>query len=222
MPNPIKPNFKTEWFACCLIIISFLSGLYFYQHFPDRVPTHWSIGGEVNGYSGPFVAAFAIPLMTIGLYLLFLFLPYFDPKKERYQEFAKTYHLFKSLIVLFMALIYLATGLFNIGYPINIGVTTSLGVGALFIIIGNYLGKIKYNWFVGIRTPWTMSSENVWNKTHRVGGWLFVTLGIIMMIIPHLPESLAIPIFILGIVVVVAGSFGYSYWLFRQERKIEK
>jgi uncharacterized membrane protein len=222
MSSPLKPTLKTELLPILAVIVCVVASFYFFPRFPDRIAIHWNFHGQPDNWGDKSFGAFFFPFLIAAIYIMFLVLPYFDPKKERYQEFAKTYHLFKSLIVLFMALIYLATGLFNIGYPINIGVTTSLGVGALFIIIGNYLGKIKYNWFVGIRTPWTMSSENVWNKTHRVGGWLFVTLGIIMMIIPHLPESLAIPIFILGIVAVVAGSFGYSYWLFRQERKIEK
>ncbi len=222
MPNPIKPNFKTEWFACCLIIISFLSGLYFYQHFPDRVPTHWSIGGEVNGYSGPFVAAFAIPLMTIGLYLLFLFLPYFDPKKEQYAGFAGVYHKFKDLIVAFLFILYFLTGLNGIGYKINISFYAPIMVGLLFIILGILLEKVKMNWFLGIRTPWTMSSEAVWNKTHKLSSRVLIISGLLLAATVLTSGNFKIILFVLSIAIIIFALPIYSYVLYAREKQKER
>lgn len=217
--SPIKPNIKTELFPILIVILSLLASFYFYQSFPSQVATHWNFAGQIDDYSSREVGAFLMPTFIFGLYIMFLALPYLDPKKDRYQEFAKTYHIFKNLIIGFMFLMYLATGLANLGYPIEIGIVVPLLVGILFIIMGNYMGKIKYNWFMGIRTPWTLSSENVWNKTHRVGGWLFIGLGVVMLITPFLPKIIIAPIFFSAIIITVVGSFAYSYILYRHEKK---
>lgn len=121
--------------------------------------------------------------------------------------------------MIFMFALYLLTSLYNLGYQINITTWTTLLIGALFIIIGNYMGKIKYNWFMGIKTPWTLSSEKVWNKTHRLSGWLFILLGIIVIATPYLPDQVGLIVFFTSIIVVVAGSFAYSYYLYRIEKK---
>ncbi|MDO8669503.1 MAG: SdpI family protein [Candidatus Buchananbacteria bacterium] len=217
--SPIKPTVKTEIFPLLLLILTLAASFYFYNNFPDRIATHWNFEGQIDGYSSKAVGVFLLPLVILGLYLMFLVLPYLDPKKDRYQEFAKTYHLFKSLIIGFMFIMYIATGLANLGYPIDIGIVVPVLVGILFIIMGKYMGTIKPNWFVGIRTPWTMSSENVWHKTHRVGGWLFIAVGIVMLLMPLLPKWLALPIFIIAIGFATLGSFVYSYFLYRTEKK---
>ena len=118
-----------------------------------------------------------------------------------------------------MGIVYFATGLANLGYPINIGIVIPTLVGILFIIMGNYMGKIKYNWFIGIKTPWTLSSENVWNKTHRIAGWLFILMGVVMLLMPIFPKEIMAPIFFSTIIAVVFGSFIYSYILYRNEKK---
>ncbi|HPW39685.1 MAG TPA: SdpI family protein, partial [bacterium] len=115
--------------------------------------------------------------------------------------------------------IYLFSGLINLGYNLNIGSAVSMIIGALFVVMGNYLGKLKYNWFVGIKTPWSLSSENVWNKTHRVGGWLFILMGIAIIIVPYLPANWGLALFWLAIIVGVLGSMGYSYFAYHQEKK---
>ena len=222
MSSPIKPSFKTEWFAWCLIIISFLTGLYFYQHFPAQVPTHWNIKGEVNGYSGPFMAAFMIPLMMIGIYFLFLVLPYFDPKKDQYAGFAGVYHKFKDLIVTFLFILYFLTGLNGIGYKINISFYAPIMVGLLFIILGTLLEKVKMNWFLGIRTPWTMSSETVWNKTHKLSSRVLIISGLLMAATVLVTEKFKIILFILSVALIVFALPIYSYILYAQEKKLKK
>ncbi|MBI5765839.1 SdpI family protein [Candidatus Falkowbacteria bacterium] len=219
MKSPIKLSIKTEILPILLIIISFALAFYFYAHFPERVAGHWNFNGQVDRSTSKTTGAFAVPFVLLGMYILFLVLPFFDPRKERYVEFSKTYHLIKLLIIGVLFIVYLATGLFNLGYPININLVVPWIIGLLMIILGNYMGKIKFNWFVGIKTPWTLSSENVWNKTHRVGGWFFIIFGLIIIITPLLPELLGLIAFSGGVALAVIGTFVYSYIAFKKEIK---
>ncbi len=152
------------------------------------------------------------------MYLLFLVLPNFDPKKENYQKFAHIYHYFKAGLILFLALIYFAASLSGLGYQINIKLLVLSGVGLLFILIGALLPKIQSNWFFGIRTPWTMSSETVWQKTHQVGGKIFMLSGLIIIILAWLPSQYAMPVFAADILLLLLGTVGYSYWVYRKIR----
>lgn len=220
--NPIKSTIKTEIISVIALLITLGASFYFYNNFPPTVPTHWNIAGEVDGWGSKFVAAFVIPLIILGMYLMFLFLPLLDPKKERYSQFAKVYHVFKTILVVFMAIIYFITSFSGLGYNIPVATIIPILVGLLFVIIGNYMSKLKMNWFVGIKTPWTLSSEEVWNKTHRVGGKIFIISGIIIAIMNWLPMNAKMPIFITVILMMTLGTFGYSYWLFKKENNSKK
>lgn len=219
MNKPIKFNLKTELFPLAILAICAGLSVFFYQNSPEIVTTHWNFQGKPDGFSPRSFASFFFPGLLIGMYLLFLILPYFDPKKERYADFAKTYNIFRYLFITALAIIYVSTGIYNIGYNINIGIITAVTIGIMMIILGNYLSKIKNNWFIGIRTPWTISSENVWNKTHRVGGILFMIFGLVIMIAPFLPELIALILFIGWTIILVFGTFAYSYWIYRKEKK---
>jgi len=217
--NPVKPTLKTEIIPLVLLIITVVLSFYFYANWPDQVASHWNFKGEVDGWSSKTFNAIFFPLLLVGMYLLFIFLPYLDPKKDRYQEFSKPYHIFKASIIGILAIIYLAMGAYNLGYAINIGQIVPLFIGLMMIVIGNFMGKVKNNWFMGIRTPWTLSSENVWNKTHRLGGWLFMIFGLIIIIAPYLPEPLSMGLFFLGALALILGTTVYSYLIYRQEQK---
>jgi uncharacterized membrane protein len=219
MKYPIKVTFNTEILPLTMVAMAWVASLFFYTHFPSQVAVHWDMAGQVNGYAGRVEGAFILPIILTVMYALFLVLPIADPKRERYAEFDHYYRLFRTAIMALLLVIYAASGLFNLGYPVQISTVVSGSVGILFIVLGNFMGKIKNNWFVGIRTPWTLSSENVWNKTHRMGGWLFVIYGLIIMATPYLPRALAAGLFVLGAVLLTLGTMGYSYWLFKQEQK---
>ena len=222
MNNPIKPTLKSELPSIILIAVTILSAFYFYAHFPDRVPTHWNFRGEVDGWSGRAQGAFIIPAMLIVMYVLFVFLPMLDPKKERYTQFLKTYNVFRNLILLVLILVYFIASFNGLGYNIPVQYTVPVIIGLLFVVLGNYMGKLKRNWFIGIRTPWTMSSEEVWNKTHRVGGYFFIVAGLGIMISPHLSQAWGLAVFIATIALMVFGTFIYSYILYLKEKKNDK
>lgn len=215
----MKFTLKTEIIPIIIIIISICLGFYFYAVFPDTVPMHWGVNGEVDRWGGKFEGAWLMPFLAVGMYLLFLVLPIIDPKKEKYQQFAKIYLLFRTLILLMMFSIYLIASFNTLGYNVKVEVWVPVAVGLLFLIMGNYMGKIKTNWFLGIRTPWTLSSDEVWNKTHRLGGKLFIIMGVLLMITPLLPYSnifltLVIPVILISLIPIV-----YSYIIFRKVKK---
>lgn len=218
MPYPIKLSLKTEIVPVFFVLASVVLSFYFYARFPEVVTTHWNFAGQPDGYGSRALGAFAIPALLVVMYALFLILPALDPKSERYAAFQNAYHLIKDSIIAVLFAVYAIAGYYNIGYPVKIGVLTPLLVGVLLIIIGNVMGKVKNNWFVGVRTPWTLSSENVWNKTNRLGGRLMVLFGLLMILSPFLPKTLALALFILGIIALVLGTLVYSYVLYRKEQ----
>lgn len=216
--NILNLSWRSELLPVMAVIICLASSFYFYLNFPETIATHWNFRGEVDGWSSKAFGAFFLPILVLLAYLLMLAFPYFDPKKERYEEFSKPYAIFRSMLVGVLALLYLVTSFYNLGYDLNVGSITAATVGLTMIVIGNYLGKIKKNWFVGVRTPWTLSSENVWNKTHRLSGKLFIIWGIVIIIAPWLPPLIAAILFFAGIIMILGGSFVYSYLLFKKEK----
>lgn len=219
--NPIKPTIKTEFFSALMLLIMAALSVFFYLNFPETVPTHWNYKGEIDAYSSKGFGAFFMPIFTFGLYILFLCLPYFDPNKDRYQEFSKVYQTFKNLFLALMTFIYILTGLAGLGYPVDVGLLIPASIGVFFIILGNYFGKIKQNWFFGIKTPWTLSNEEVWNKTHRFGGKVFILVGLFLIFGTLLPKNI---FWIFFIVFVIFGSLIpviYSYFIFKKIKEKE-
>ncbi|PPD58187.1 SdpI family protein [Dehalogenimonas etheniformans] len=176
----MKITWRSEALNLLLIAAMFIASAIVYPTAPETVPIHWGINGEPNGYGGRFEGLFLLPLMTLGIYLLLLFLPKIDPKRANYEKFGGVYRIIRILIVVFMA------GLHGViiasikGVSIDIGMAVMVMVGLMFVVLGNYFGKIKQTWFVGIRTPWTLSSELSWRKTHQLGGKIFVVFGLFL------------------------------------------
>lgn len=219
MKKVINISLKTEAFSIFLIVLMFGFAFCFYKLFPTSTPVHWNISGEADSWGTPFQAAFIMPIIGLGLYLLFLIIPFLDPKKERYKQFEKVYHIFKTIIILFLFLVYFSTSLSGLGYNINITRVVTIFVGIMFMVIGNYLSKIKRNWFVGIRTPWTLSSEEVWNKTHRLGSKVFVVSGFLFILTSFIDVKFRLALLFSIIILIILTSFGYSYYLYNKQEK---
>jgi len=218
----MKINIKKEIISIIILILSVVSSFYFYSKFPSTVATHWNFRGEVDGYSSSFVGAFMLPILLIVFYFAMLYSPELDPKKDRYEDFENVYRWFRIVFLIVMFAIYIITSLYNLGYNIDIKVWIPTLIGAMMIFLGNYMGKIKNNYFFGIKTPWTLSSENIWNKTHRFGGYAFIIFGILIIISPFLSEKLGMIAFFSGILLVTVGTFAYSYILYRKENRKNK
>ena len=219
MKNPIKLSIKTEVWPFLILIASIALSIWAYPQLPNVVISHWDFYGRANGWSSRELHTLLFPSILIGLYILFTLMPKFDPKSERYSEFASAYLIMRIAILFVLFIIYLAATLFNLGYNINIGAIVAGVIGLLMIILGNYFGKLKRNFFIGIRTPWALSSDNVWNKTHRLGGRLFMIWGLGLILAPWLIPTIAFIILFGGIVVIISWISIYSYLIFKKDNK---
>lgn len=177
---------KYGW-SYLLIALSVLIGVFAYPYLPDQMPMHWNIHGEVDGYWDKQYAAFFPPMLMIVLMVLFIFMPRIDPKKENYKKFSGSYTIFITIMNVFFLLLQSMTISYGLGVNIDISLVVNLGIGLLFIVLGNYLPRIKHNYFIGVRTPWTLANEKTWRKTHQLSGKLFVMAGILLVAISFLP-----------------------------------
>ncbi|MBA2877859.1 putative membrane protein [Anoxybacillus kamchatkensis] len=173
---------KKHAFIIILIACSYVLGLLAIPFLPDEVAIHWNVAGEADSFINKWWGALLFPIFLTGIVALVVFLPKVDPRKENYEKFEKVYRIFLHVFVLFLFSMYVVTLAYNIGIPVQVDVVVPIGVGMLFIVLGNYMPKIKPNYFFGIRTPWTLENEEVWQKTHRVGGKVFVIMGIFIML----------------------------------------
>ena len=218
MKLPYKIHPAQEALTLLVLAAPTAASFWLYANFPDSVATHWNFAGDPDSYSGRAFAAFFFPALAWFLYLLLTFLPIIDPKANRYEEFANVYNAIRFLMVALFAALYALASLAGLGYDVRVGVAVPGLIGVLFIALGMLLPNIKRNWFVGIRTPWTMSSELVWNETHRVGSALFVLSGVAFIAIPFLPAWLALPLFIAVMALLLVGTVGYSWWVWKKTR----
>jgi uncharacterized membrane protein len=209
---------RNRWIGVIVAAVALGAAVWAYPHLPPRVATHWNFRGEADGYSGRFVAAFVMPLAILGLTGLAHVLPRIDPKHANYPKFLDTYWLLINGILIFMGVVSLAVLGNAIGAPVPIQRVMPVALGFLFIVIGNYLGRVQPNWFLGIRTPWTLSSDTVWRKTHRLGAWVFVIAGVLFMasaLVPDARGAVPLAVIIVGLVMIPVV---YSLYLWMRER----
>ena len=209
---------RSRWFGLVIAAVAVAFSLWAYPQLPPTVATHWNVRGVADGFSSRLVAVAIMPLVIIVMTGLFNVLPKLDPRRANYTKFIGTYWLIANAVILFIFIghgMIVATGL---GYPVKIGRTMPIGVGLLFIVLGNYLTRVEPNWFVGIRTPWTLSSDTVWRKTHRTGGWLMVLGGLVIVTCAFLPPGAFLPLFIAAILIMSVIPIVQSYVLWKREK----
>ncbi len=203
--------------SALLIIVITLAGLLLWNSFPDQMASHWNEQDQVDGYMSKFWGVFMVPLLMAGLTLLFLAIPHIDPLKKNIADFRGVFNIFIVLFNVFMAFIHALTLAWNLGHTgFRMSIVMLPAMGLLFIFIGILIRKAKRNFFIGIRTPWTLSSDRVWDETHRLGSKLFIAAGVITFIGILFPDQA----FILLMVSVIAASLIsvlYSYLVWRRE-----
>jgi uncharacterized membrane protein len=203
------------------LLLIFVLTIAMYPAVPDRVVSHWNAAGQADGYMSKLWGLGLIPLIMTGFVALLTVLPRIDPYKKNYEKFGDYYEGFILLFVLFMLAIQVQIILWSTGYQISPNLTFPILIGILFIYIGFLLGHAEQNWFVGIRTPWTLSSETVWKKTHKIGGKLFKISGVIAFA-GVLAGEYAMWFILVPALAVAIFTVAYSYFEFQKELNGQK
>lgn len=200
-----------------LVALAWAATAVVWSRLPERMPVHWNIAGEVDRHGSRAEGALLLPVMMLATWGLMRVLPRMDPRRANYAKMAGTYDLVIGIVLASMLALHVTLLAVALGYPVDIPTVAPLVVGGVFMVIGNVLPRARPNWWFGIRTPWTLSNDRVWERTHRVGGYAMFGAGLGMVLVAFAPGSGAkIALLVLtgacAFVPVV-----YSYFAWRQE-----
>lgn len=204
--------------SIALVFVSFVIGVYLYPEMPAQMASHWNAQGKADNHTGRFMGLFLLPIISLVLLLLFLLIPKIDPKKENIGKFRKEYDWLIFVIVSFMFYVYLLSISWNLGMRFNFSIVLLPAFTVLFLYVGFVLEKARPNWFVGIRTPWTLSNEKVWKKTHKLGAKLF-KISALIALFGFIFPVFAIWFVVVPVLVVAAYLVVYSYVVYVKNNK---
>jgi len=180
---------NTIFVTIFLVAFAIVFSLSVYGRLPDEMASHWNTVNQVDGYISRFWGAFLMPVLSVGMLLLFLVIPQIDPLKANIAKFREYFNAFIAIMVGFMVYMHFLTILWNLGYDqFNMGTAMLPALGLIFVFAGIMMRRAKRNFFIGIRTPWTLSSDHVWDETHRLGSTLFIASGILALLGAFFPE----------------------------------
>lgn len=173
----------TQWISLGLVLAALAVSALLYADLPPQVATHFNAAGEPDRWSDPPTAALMMPVIMAALWLMLWVLPRISPQGWRVEPFADVWHRCQLAIIAFMLLMHVGVLGHAVGWwGADMGRLVITGVGLLLLVLGNYLGKTTRNFFLGIRTPWTLASDEVWRRTHRLGGWMMVGAGAMLVV----------------------------------------
>lgn len=202
-----------------LFVMSILS-LWAWQRIPagTEIPVHWGPDGQPDRYGNKFLGLLMLPIVVVAIMFLRVVVPKLEPRRRHMQYSLKTLNIIIGAIILTMAVFHLMMILNVTGKIMDIRRGIVIALGLLFIVIGNYMGKMRSTFTLGIKTPWTLTSEKSWLKTHRLGGGLFTILGMIIIISCFINCGLAtFIILIAGVLLILIATFTYSYIIWKQD-----
>jgi len=210
---------NTIFAAIFLIAFAVAFSASVYGRLPEQMASHWNPANQVDGYISRFWGAFLMPVIAGAMLVLFLVIPSIDPLKANIAQFREYFNAFIVLVIVFLVYMHVLTILWNLGYDqFNMGTAMLPALGLLFIFAGIMMRKAKRNFFIGIRTPWTLSNDRVWDETHRLGSILFIVSGVLAMLGAFFGNYA-----IWFIMVPILGStvflLVYSYLLYQRETK---
>ncbi|NYZ79438.1 SdpI family protein [Candidatus Micrarchaeota archaeon] len=207
---------KNEVIITVIILMSFILGALFYPRMPESMASHWNAMGEVDGYVQKFWGVFLFPIIIILVFLFVILIPRIDPLKANIEKFRIYYDDFSVVLILFFFYLYALTLLWNLGIAFNMMQLLSPAFAVLLYYSAVMMENSKRNWFIGIQTPWTLSSEKVWNRTHKLGGKLFKMAAVVALLGILLP-SYAILFILLPVVLASVCVVLYSYSEYQKE-----
>ena len=207
----IKKNWKTLIISSIVTVLPIFIGLILWNQLPEQMPTHWNAAGEIDGWSSKAFAVFGLPLILLGAQWLCVLGTLADPKKANHPD--KVLHLVFWIIPVLSVVLNAVTIAAALGKEVRIEVFTPILVGLILTIVGNYMPKCKQNYTIGIKIPWTLNSEENWNRTHRFAGWLWTFSGVGIMATGFFGGVL---IFLPIVFLMVFAPIVYSFLLFRK------
>lgn len=185
-----------------------------YPALPDPVPVHWNIHGQADGYMAKPWGVMLLPGIALLMFVIMRLIPAISPKGYRTEPFSDVLHILQVVLVGFSSFIAIVALLQAYGLNVRLNQVIFAAIGLLFMVLGNYLGKLRKNFFLGIRTPSTLASDEVWSRTHRLGGWMFVLIGGILFagaFVTITPGWLMLLVLLAALVPVI-----YSYFIYRR------
>ena len=208
----IKKYLKSMIITSIVALLPIACGLILWNKLPSALPIHWNAAGEIDGYASKAVVVFVMPLVLLALHWLCVFVTASDPKRQK--DFTEK----SMLLVLWITpaisiIVSLMTYLTALGSGLRVEMILPASLGFLLAVIGNYLPKCKQSYTVGIKLPWTLHSEENWNRTHRLAGYVWMACGLGMMILGFLGLLLVSLVFPLVAALVPSV---YSYILYRK------
>lgn len=206
-----------KWYPVLLVAIATIASIIVYPKLPDRVPTHFDIRSNPNAYGPKWVPTVIFPVMILALWGLMRGLPKIDPRRANYARMQDTYDLVVNVILTMSAALHLLILAGTMGSPVPFVRLMPAVIGVAFIAIGNLLPRAKSNWWFGIRTPWTLSNDRVWERTHRVGGYVMSATGVLAIISAFFTSPIALIAFIVLALAMSLGLLAYSYFAWKQE-----
>jgi uncharacterized membrane protein len=213
----VNTDRRVEIALLALIGLMFAAALIVWPSAPAQIPVHWNASGDIDRYGGKVEGLLLLPALALGIYLLMRYLPRIDPGRANYARFSGAYTAIRAGVVFLMAGIYGMVIAWVLKVPVDVSRAGPVAVGALFVLFGSVLGQVKPNWFVGIRTPWTLSSTESWARTHRLGGWLFIALGVLFAITGAFRLGSFGYVVIGAAIAAVAVLVVYSYFVWRSD-----
>ena len=205
---------RGEVLGLMLVLAAILISVVLYPRLPETLPSHWNFRGQADGFVHKPFGPFLGPAMMTGVLLLFMALPAISPRGFRFETFRPVWAILEGSILGLLFLIHALALMQAMGKPVDMNRGVAAGVGLLLVVLGNFMGKVTRNFFVGIRTPWTLASEEVWLRTHRFGGRLFVLAGLVLFVSAFLGGGWVVAAIAVGSATVL--SVVYSYVVYRR------
>ena len=204
---------RADVLGLALVGGAFVLAASLYSHLPDSVPTHWDYRGRPDGFMPKPLGAFFLPAVAALVWAVLALLPALSPRGFSMERFRATYDAVRSAILAFVVFVCAVQLLVSAGWQVSLPSLITTAIGLLLAVLGNYMGKIRRNFFVGVRTPWTLASEEVWLRTHRVAGGLFAAAGAIVAAAGVLGASgWVLPVSV-GIAALGSVAISYVYYL---------
>lgn len=212
----VKYEIKKDWWLISVIILIWIYTFAIFGYLPNKIPMHWNVYGQVDRF-GSKNEIFILPFIITAIYFLMLFIPLIDPKKANYGKFAKAYRIVRAIIVIIFLAVYFASTYSALGYRIDMNRIGNFIIPFMLIGFGNVMGKLRHNYFVGIRTPWTLADEEVWDKTHKFGGKVWLISGIIGLFVSFFNGVWVVVFMFVLLLIAVIIPVIYSYKVFRDK-----